>query len=209
MGTRKDRIWDKSVRFCPVCNENYIPVRKSQKFCPSPRRCRYTAKARDMSKANYVTLSVCTVCGNEYVPRASNQITCGIHCPGRPIIQKICAHAFCGKEFIVSRTYSPNRQIYCSWECRRKEEAFQRYSISSHKYIELLNNQAGVCIGCLEPPEEGRRLVIDHDHACCSRGASCGKCIRGLLHLECNITEGFFKDNPDRLLHLAKYLSEK
>jgi hypothetical protein len=33
-------------------------------------------------------------------------------------------------------------------------------------------------------------FVIDHDHNCCHGGASCGKCIRGILCSACNLSLG-------------------
>ena len=36
---------------------------------------------------------------------------------------------------------------------------------------------------------------VDHDHACCPEGGrSCGKCIRGLLCMECNKYLGFYEN---------------
>ncbi len=208
MATRKDRIWDKSARKCLVCGEEYLPVRRVQKFCPPPKRCRYTAKARNLSKALYVPLNTCTVCGREYVPRASNQITCGTYCPGKPLFQKVCANAFCRKTFIVQREVSPNRQIFCSRECNKKEEVFRKYGMTSQDYVKMLDRQGGLCLGCGGPAGE-QRLVVDHDHSCCPGQRTCGKCVRGLMHLECNIVEGMFKDDPKRLLELAQHMLSK
>jgi hypothetical protein len=208
MARRSDRLWDKSDRHCLVCNELYTPVRYVQKFCPSPKKCRFTNKAKKLqSEVSRLRLPlVCKNCQEEFIPRASNQTTCGAECPGKPALVKTCKYAFCNKDFIVTRTYSPNRQVYCSDTCCNKEEVYRKYSISSHRYLELLEEQQGVCAGCLTPPRENERLHVDHDHSCCPDGKSCGKCIRGLLHRECNIVEGLFKDSPERLLTLAQIL---
>lgn len=48
--------------------------------------------------------------------------------------------------------------------------------------------------------------VVDHDHACCGYGRSCGKCVRGLLCAPCNLVLGHAKDNPSRLRSAALYL---
>lgn len=49
-------------------------------------------------------------------------------------------------------------------------------------------------------------LCIDHDHACCDRYGSCGKCVRGLLCSGCNSGLGAFKDDPARLRAAADYI---
>lgn len=52
------------------------------------------------------------------------------------------------------------------------------------------------------------RLVIDHDHACCSGRRSCGKCVRGRLCHSCNQGLGMFRDDPELLVAAALYLEE-
>ena len=206
MATRADRVWDKSDRKCLSCGEVFTPVRNTQKFCPSPARCRYTNKARVLSRNRYQEHLVCKDCGVSFTPRASNQNTCGMECPGKAPTAKHCIYSFCGKKFTVSKNYAVSRQKYCSMECRRKEEVFQKYSISSKIYMKLLASQGGVCVACGYPPSEKGRLHIDHDQACCPVNKSCGKCIRGLLHLECNTVEGMFKGEADRLQKLVDYM---
>lgn len=206
VATRADRLWDRSDRKCLACGTVYSPIRRTQKYCPPPKRCRYTNKARILSKNLYVPNLLCKDCGVSFTPRASNQNTCGMKCPGKPEVSKICVYAFCGQKFTVSKNYSVSRQKYCSRECGKKEEVFQRYSISSKLYIKLLDKQGGVCKACGQPPNPEGRMHIDHDHACCPRGGSCGNCIRGLLHLECNVVEGMFKDDPDRLQKVVDHL---
>jgi len=48
--------------------------------------------------------------------------------------------------------------------------------------------------------------VIDHDHDCCPGGRSCGKCVRGYLHSNCNIALGYLNNDPDLLRAAADYL---
>lgn len=208
MAKHSTKVWDKSPRVCLVCGDWYTPVRHTQKFCPPPKRCRYTNKARLLSKQEILLPIICKDCGTEAVPRASNQVTCGSDCPGKPPLVKVCANAFCGKTFTVTRQVSPNRQIYCSRDCNRAEERFQKYSISSQDYVDLLKSQGGLCAACGDPPALGQRLAVDHDHSCCPGAESCGKCIRGLLHMTCNMTEGLFKDTPERLLKLYEYMTQ-
>ena len=205
---RPSRLWDKTDRKCLVCGDAYSPVRASQKFCPPPKRCRYSNKAKVLSRNKYVPELICRDCNKVFTPRASNQVTCGGNCPGKPPIVKRCSNAFCAKEFTVTRQVSPNRQIYCSVACNKKEEVFRKYKMTSRDYMKMLAKQGGTCIGCDTPPSEGQRLHVDHDHTCCPEARTCGKCVRGLIHLECSVAEGLFKDNPERLLKLAQYMIE-
>lgn len=49
-------------------------------------------------------------------------------------------------------------------------------------------------------------LRVDHDHACCPGGGSCGECIRGLLCNSCNLGLGWFQDDSDRLRNALDYV---
>ena len=50
------------------------------------------------------------------------------------------------------------------------------------------------------------RLSLDHDRSCCPGAESCGKCIRGLICLHCNVGMGHFQDDPDRMRAAIAYL---
>ncbi|MFD5308271.1 endonuclease VII domain-containing protein [Streptomyces ardesiacus] len=84
------------------------------------------------------------------------------------------------------------------------------YNITSHglskaQYDEIYRAQNGCCAICGRKP---KKLVIDHDHACCPKEKSCGKCVRKLLCSTCNSGLGFFKDTPDLLIKAAQYLRD-
>jgi hypothetical protein len=71
--------------------------------------------------------------------------------------------------------------------------------------------QGGVCAICERPPDKAKRvkrLVVDHDHACCPGGKSCGKCVRGLLCEWCNRILGLALDDPGRLAAAIRYLRD-
>ena len=68
---------------------------------------------------------------------------------------------------------------------RRNFNLMRRYNITVEQYDQMLADQGGVCAICKKPPLKNR-LHVDHDHACCDRVGSCGKCIRGLLCSSCN-----------------------
>jgi hypothetical protein len=71
----------------------------------------------------------------------------------------------------------------------------------------MLERQGGVCAICGLPCKSGKRLSIDHDHSCCPGKGSCGKCVRGLLCMNCNNGLGHFKDDPELLGTAIAYLT--
>jgi hypothetical protein len=83
------------------------------------------------------------------------------------------------------------------------------YNLTDEKYNEMLAKQKRSCLGCLQTVEElGKLLTVDHDHSCCPKSKSCGKCIRGLLCSSCNVALGRLKDNVQTLKRLIKYLNK-
>lgn len=81
-----------------------------------------------------------------------------------------------------------------------------RYNITPARYFEMLDRQGGVCAICDSPPPEGKRLYVDHDHACCPGERSCGECVRGLLCFGCNTLLGMAADRADVLEAALAYL---
>lgn len=49
--------------------------------------------------------------------------------------------------------------------------------------------------------------AVDHDHACCPGGRSCGQCVRGILCRKCNVAIGYLNDDPALAQALADYLN--
>jgi hypothetical protein len=92
--------------------------------------------------------------------------------------------------------------------CAKMNGALQnlkRYSMTPEKLQEMMEAQRNKCLIC---PRTFAEFVphIDHDHTCCPGGSSCGKCIRGLLCVDCNRGLGSFRDDPDLLRAAAVYL---
>jgi hypothetical protein len=68
---------------------------------------------------------------------------------------------------------------------------FKRLGITEEEFNALLEKQEYACAICRNP-FEGRRICADHDHNCCEKqvdrtAKTCGKCIRGLLCVKCNL----------------------
>lgn len=80
-----------------------------------------------------------------------------------------------------------------------------RYGITSERYVAMLAEQGGRCAIC--KGESGQRAFhVDHDHACCSGGKSCGACVRALLCGRCNVGIGQFRESPELLRAAIAYL---
>lgn len=91
-------------------------------------------------------------------------------------------------------------------EIQRDRQLRCQYGIDLDDYDRLLKEQEGGCaICCSTVGVDGRRLHVDHDHACCERPA-CGNCVRGLLCDNCNRGLGAFKDDTYRLGRAIEYL---
>lgn len=103
-------------------------------------------------------------------------------------------------------------KVMCDGAERRKERFpdYQKeyalklnYKLSLEQFNFMFMQQESVCKICKEKP---KRICVDHDHACCPGTKSCGKCIRGLICLPCNIGLGNLKDSPTILRLAADYL---
>ena len=77
------------------------------------------------------------------------------------------------------------------------------YGLSEEQYQKKLLRQGNKCAICRKTVQNPG---VDHDRSCCNREGSCGKCIRGLLCLECNTFLGFAKDDIKILNNAIKYL---
>lgn len=86
------------------------------------------------------------------------------------------------------------------------------YGITLDEYARLLEFQNGRCAICEGSSPGGRKETfgVDHDHNCCPGRRSCGRCIRGLLCVNCNNRIlGGANDNPDVLRRAVEYLERK
>jgi hypothetical protein len=73
----------------------------------------------------------------------------------------------------------------------RKAYRLRRYNITQKQFDWLLEVQGYACAMGGEPFTDDSVICVDHDHSCCpAEKQSCGKCIRGLLCLDCNTTLG-------------------
>jgi Recombination endonuclease VII len=81
-----------------------------------------------------------------------------------------------------------------------------RFSLTLEGFLQMRDEQGGVCAICGGVNANGKALSVDHDHDCCEGDRSCGSCIRGLLCSNCNFATGLMKDDPDRLEAASTYI---
>lgn len=86
----------------------------------------------------------------------------------------------------------------------RKYHLKSTMGITIEQWNDMLVEQSGRCYLCSEPLTPD--ITIDHDHQCCARRGSCGRCIRGLACRQCNQGLGQFKDDPERMRRAADAL---
>ena len=112
------------------------------------------------------------------------------------------------------RAKNPGRasQIARDWQLRNPEKyraiAYRRkFKI---EFDELWKAQDGKCASCHKPmlrtgvkPDS---VCVDHDRSCCGGQESCGKCVRGLIHRNCNLVLGYAKDDVEVLRCALAYL---
>lgn len=90
--------------------------------------------------------------------------------------------------------------------CTNEQVTLNRYKMTREQLSGMRESQGNRCAIC----REDRKLVIDHDHACCpsaqGRSRSCGGCVRGLLCHRCNVglayIEGTYFDKAVTYLNL-------
>lgn len=86
------------------------------------------------------------------------------------------------------------------------ERNVKAHGLTLEVYYVILEKQGGLCAICKTDKPGGKgSWHIDHDHNCCAKTKSCGKCVLGLLCHNCNAGRGYFKDDPDLLEKTAEY----
>src|SRR5271157_4852356 len=89
-----------------------------------------------------------------------------------------CKHGHKRGEGYRGRCVTCHRLRNANWRKRT-------YNVTPERYTTMLAEQNNRCSIC--KIEFGKlRPCIDHNHACCDRAGSCGKCVRGLLCRTCN-----------------------
>lgn len=84
----------------------------------------------------------------------------------------------------------------------RHVASWKRHHLTEEQYSLLFNKFDGKCHVC----KEKEATAIDHDHSCCPKNRSCGKCVRGILCRGCNTALGSLKENHNTIKNLLEYI---
>jgi hypothetical protein len=194
----------KGPRDCETCGKAYTPMSEPSFYCSRKcgRRGAYLVERELVEKARAaLPPAACEVCGTSFTPKRKTSTCCSESCSYQRQLRKGAEENSRRRAEIVrvciqcDSNFSPvarSDERYCSRRCQglhRKDLArLRRFNIEQEAFDALLSQQCGKCAICGIPESvASRRLAIDHDHACCpENGASCGKCVRGLLCEACN-----------------------
>ena len=133
-------------------------------------------------------------CG-KWMPRAKD------YCGRRPDHKSDCRTAAALVEYRARLTERRVGQTRITPEARsrwNKAYRLKRYGLTPEQFGQMLEAQGNACAMCYEAFGEDQFIYIDHDHACCPvtpgmQTRCCGKCVRGLLCLTCNIALGYIE----------------
>ena len=92
-------------------------------------------------------------------------------------------------------------------ECAATEALVRRYHLPAERYTAMLASQGGRCAVCGTTEPGQRTWHVDHDHACCPGGGSCGECVRALLCARCNLALGGAREDVAILRQMIGYLT--
>lgn len=228
-------IWkDATPRECPICREEYTPVRKVQVTC---KKCRYTSRGlaykahlrEEEDRPFDLKPRPCEKCKTVYVPIRPDQRTCGTDCPGRPDYVRECANPRCElperdehdwhllpKQFVIKgNSRGKGNQAYCSRSCReinapwRLAERFRRYGVTPEQYQEMVTAQENRCMICGEPPSPPpRQNWREGDWDLAVDHDHKTDELRDLLCHRHNQGIGLFDDNPTWLRAAADYIEQ-
>jgi len=100
-------------KVCEYCLEEYVAIRKDQKFCSSYCRLKHL---RSKGTRRKLTEIKCAQCGAVFIPIRIDQRFCSVHCKdafygSHQVKNKTCL--CCGKDFITTS----HKKKYCSKNC--------------------------------------------------------------------------------------------
>ena len=84
------------------------------------------------------------------------------------------------------------------------------YGMGKEQYLAAFAGQHGKCAICSTHQDQlAKALAVDHDHGCCAKTPTCGKCNRGLLCGHCNTALHALERDADWRSAALTYLSTR
>lgn len=196
------------VRKCDHCTESFETVSSHQRFCKS--RCKHAFAARLRVERNAEKTERCCYRCQETKPAGEFSALSHSYCRS------------CNNEYQRSKTATLTPEQRAKRSARRRQEYERagrgatrvavrrwRWNLTEDDLAQMLRGQGGHCAICSAREPGGRGTWhVDHDHACCPKGRSCGACIRGLLCSNCNVLLGHAKDDTAILQAAIAYLGQ-
>lgn len=108
------------------------------------------------------------------------------------------------EEDFNTRSKSPDGLTARCKACSRRASLWKFYRLTLERFNEILDSQGGGCAICRRVQVRGWH--VDHDHACCPEGRTCGLCVRGILCSNCNTGIGMLQENEETLESALSYL---
>lgn len=91
---------------------------------------------------------------------------------------------------------------------RRQYVLAKNFQMTPNTFEAIFNMQGRKCAVCRCSEPTGHGWTVDHDHACCPGEKSCGKCVRGILCMNCNNMLGCARDQVSVLQAGVAYLEK-
>lgn len=172
-------------RTCGRCGKSFDRITERNagtKYCGECRDSGMAYVVGPQRDARVLKSAVCELCATpfEYVKY-------------RPKFD-ICAQC---KQSIPDHIWQQMKTHHAGIEWVRKFVADPHCEICGAELIDRIKHDKG---------KYRSRLSIDHDHNCCARQVSCGKCIRGYLCHRCNVAIGFMGDDINKAKAALAYL---
>lgn len=82
----------------------------------------------------------------------------------------------------------PDHPLY---EANKAVRLFTSYRLTLEEWEEMASKGCQIC----GDTENIHKFHTDHDHACCEKPPTCGKCTRGILCPKCNISVGHYENS--------------
>ena len=99
-------------------------------------------------------------------------------------------------------TNNPEKRVKKNQMNSKHKPNWKSHGLTEQEFNRLYSLRDGRCHSC----NLREAVAIDHDHLCCAKKFSCGKCVRGLLCSQCNTALGLLADSKEYIMLLAKYV---